>query len=313
MIKHPIPQIFDRLLVRQHRDRSADRFSDYNFLFTEIADRLVDRLNDIRRRFTMILDLGGHEGYMSHVLASRDAGATILACDLSHRLVQQARGLKVVADEEWLPFADQRFDLVLSNLSMHWINDLPGALIQIHRTLKPDGFFLGSMFGGQTLGELRHVLMETELNHYHGSSPRISPFADVRDAGSLLQRAQLSLPVVDTEIVSVTYESLYHLISDLRGMGETNALLMRSKRPVSKSFFSQAAQHYQTLFGTSDGRIVASFQILYLAGWATHESQPRALKPGTAKTRLAHALGTTEHATGDITTVPKDMPIKKTD
>ena len=305
MIEHQTSQIFDRLLVRQHRDRSADRFNDYNFLFTEIADRLVDRLNDIKRRFTLILDLGGHDGYMSRVRASRDARATILVCDLSHRLLKQAQGLKVVADEEWLPFADQRFDLVLSNLSMHWINDLPGALIQIHRTLKPDGFFLGSMFGGQTLGELRHVLMETELHYYRGSAPRISPFADVRDAGSLLQRAQLSLPVVDTETVTVTYESLYHLMLDLRGMGETNALLMRSKQPISKAFFAHAARHYQTLFGTSDGRIIASFQILYLAGWAAHESQPLALKPGTAKTRLAHALGTIEQATGDVTPIPK--------
>jgi SAM-dependent methyltransferase len=207
--------------------------------------------------------------------------------------------MRVAGDEELLPFADSSFDLAVSNLSLHWVNDLPGALLQLRRALKPDGLFIGAMLGGETLFELRRCLMEAELDLTGGVTARISPFAEVRDAGGLLQRAGFTLPVVDSDTITVTYESAFKLMADLRGMGETNAGLNRRRHPTPRALMVDAARRYAELYSEPDGRVTATFQILYLAGWAPHESQQKPMKPGTAQIRLADALKVEERSAGD--------------
>ena len=208
---------------------------------------------------------------------------------------------RILADEEALPFADSSLDAVLSALSLHWVNDLPGALVQIRRALKPDGLFLGVMLGGETLVELRDVMTEAEIETVGGLSPHVSPFADVADLGGLLQRAGFALPVVDTEKLTVTYESVFDLFRDLRGMGETNALLERPRTPMRRETLLRAAALYAERFAGPDGRIPATFQFLWLTGWTPHTSQQTALRPGSAKNRLSDALDTEEWSTGDRT------------
>jgi SAM-dependent methyltransferase len=295
-----IMTVFDRATVRRHRDRAAARFASYDFLFAEIAERLADRLEDVVRDFPTALDLGCHTGQIGRALRGRKSIETLVECDLSPAMVSAAGGsLRVAGDDELLPFADSSFDLAISNLSLHWVNDLPGALLQLRRTLKPDGLFIGAMLGGETLFELRRCLMEAELNLTGGVSARISPFAEVRDAGGLLQRAGFSLPVVDSDTITVTYESAFKLMDDLRGMGETNAGLNRRKGPTPRSLLIDAARRYAELYSEPDGRVAATFQVLYLAGWAPHESQQKPMRPGTAQVRLADALKADERSAGD--------------
>ncbi len=205
----------------------------------------------------------------------------------------------VYADEEFFPFADESFDLVLSTLNLHAINDLPGALLQTRKSLKPDGLFLAAMLGGETLHELRHVMTQAEMNIRGGISPRIFPFADKQQMGALLQRAGFSLPVVDSDILTVTYDNVFKLFHDLRYMGEGNAIAARDKTPPGKKFFLEAARLYQEQFAEPDGRITASFEIIFLTGWAPHASQQKPLRPGSAETSLAEALKTHEIKTGD--------------
>jgi NADH dehydrogenase [ubiquinone] 1 alpha subcomplex assembly factor 5 len=295
-----IMTVFDRATVRRHRDRAAARFATHDFLFVEIAERLADRLDDVVRDFPTALDLGCHTGLIGRVLRDRKGIETLVECDLSPAMVSAAGGcLRVAGDDELLPFADSSFDLAISNLSLHWVNDLPGALLQLRRALKPDGLFIGAMLGGETLFELRRCLMEAELNLTGGVSARISPFAEVRDAGGLLQRAGFSLPVVDCDTLTVTYENAFKLMNDLRGMGETNAGLNRRKGPTPRSLLIDAARRYAELYSEPDGRVTATFQVLYLAGWAPHESQQKPMRPGTAQARLADALKTEERSVGD--------------
>ncbi len=291
--------VFDRRLVRARRDRAATGFEEFDFLYREVADRLADRLLDIARAFPMALDLGCHTGVLEDVLNGRGKIETLVQCDLSEHMVRQANSLTVVADEETLPFDAPRFDLVLSNLSLHWVNDLPGALVQANRCLKPDGLFLGAILGGDTLHELRDCLMQAELDVRGGASPRLSPFAQVRDAGALLQRAGFSLPVTDSDVITVTYENAFHLMRDLRGMGETGAALARPHHFTPRTLFMRAAALYQERHADADGRIPATFEVIYLHGWSPHDSQQQALRPGSAKTRLADVLDTTEISAND--------------
>ncbi|HEV7368668.1 methyltransferase domain-containing protein [Arenibaculum sp.] len=290
--------VFDRAAVRRHRDRAAPRFESFRFLFEETAERLVERLDDVRRDFPSALDLGMHQGEVARLLADGRKGIrTVVGCDLSEAMAARAGPpglLRAVADEEFLPFPEASFDLVVSNLSLHWVNDLPGALLQLRRALKPDGFFIGSMLGGETLFELRRCMMDAEMELSGGVSARISPFAEIRDAGALLQRAGFALPVVDGDTITVTYENAFRLMADLRGMGETNAGLGRPRTPTRRALFLRAAERYAELYAEPDGRVAATFQILWMAGWAPHESQQRPLRPGSAAARLADALGTEE-------------------
>jgi len=264
------PIIFDRTQVRRQRDRAARTLADHDFLLRESADRLVDRLEDVTRGFPLALELGCHGGELAERLRGRFGIETLVSCDLSPRMAETARAggaLSVAADEETLPFAEGRFDLVVSNLSLHWVNDLPGALLQIRRALKPDGLLVASLLGGQTLRELREVLMEAELAEEGGVSPRVSPFVDVKDAGALLQRAGFSLPVADIDDITVTYGNPMSLLTDLRGMGETNAVTLRRKGLTRRATLMRALALYQEKFAGPDSRMPATFQILTLTGW----------------------------------------------
>src|SRR5262245_2379308 len=294
--------VFDRRLVRRHRERAAPHLEAHDFLVREAAERLADRLDDVTRRFPQALDLGCHGGEVAAALRGRGGIETLIQCDLSAAMARRAAATgraTLVADEELLPFAPESFDLVISNLSLHWVNDLPGCLLQIRQCLKPDGLLLAAMLGGETLFELRQSLMEAELAESGGVSPRVSPFADLRDAGSLLQRAGFALPVVDGDRLTVTYADTLKLMHDLRGMGETSAVRARASRPVSQAAAARTDEIYRRGFGDADGRLPATFQIIYLTAWAPATGQQRPLTPGSARSRLAAALDTVEVSAGD--------------
>lgn len=205
-------------------------------------------------------------------------------------MIRQAPAPRIVCDEEFLPFRMGSLDLVSSALTLHWVNDLPGTLIQARQALRPDGLFIAALFGGETLKELRESLMQAELECEGGVSPRISPFADVRDLGSLLQRAGFALPVVDADPITVRYETAFHLLRDLKAMGETSALNDRRRVPLRRQTLLRMAEIYQERFADADGRIRATFEFLYATGWAPHESQQKPLKPGSAEVKLEDAL-----------------------
>jgi len=209
------------------------------------------------------------------MLDGRGGVKTLIQCDLSLPMSKRAGPLAIVADEELLPFAPQSFDLVLSNLSLHWVNDLPGALSQIRRCLKPGGMFLSSMLGGETLKELRQSLAAAETAIDGGLSPRISPFADVKDAGNLLARAGFTQPVADLETLSVSYPEPFKLMADLRGMGESNAVIEARKGLTSRAMMMEAARRYVEDFADEDGRIPATFQIITLTAWAEDENDDK--------------------------------------
>jgi len=205
----------------------------------------------------------------------------------------------VTADEEVLPFRDASLDLVVSALALQFVNDLPGVLVQIRRALKPDGLFLAALIGGDTLTELRQSFAAAESEIEGGVSPRVAPFADLRDLGALLQRAGFALPVTDTDRVIVRYDSAFGLMRDLRRMGATNALLDRRRTPLKRATLMRMAEIYAQRFADSDGRLRATFEIVWLSGWAPHPDQQQPLKPGSAQARLADALGTREISTGE--------------
>ena len=294
--------VFDRRLLRLRRDRAAAALDRHDFLFRHAAESIAERLEDVTRRFPTVLDIGCHGGEMAEVLRSQADLEMLVQSDLSPAMARIAAGNgnpTLAADEELLPFADDSFDLVVSNLNLHWVNDLPGALIQIRRVLKPDGLFLGAMLGEGTLAELREASMAAEIEVSGGVSPRLSPFADLRDAAGLLQRAGFALPVADVEPVTVSYENAFRLFADLRGMGETNATLARNPMPPPRALWAETTRLYAESFADADGRIPATFRIIHLLGWAPHDSQPKPLRPGSASSRLAEALGTEERPAGE--------------
>jgi SAM-dependent methyltransferase len=213
-------------------------------------------------------------------------------------MARQAPAPALALDEEMLPFGENAFDLVTSVLSLHWVNDLPGALLQIRRALRPDGLFLAAMLGGETLRELRHALIEAEAAVEGGASPRVSPFAGVQDVAGLLQRAGFALPVADSDTINATWADPIALMRDLRGMGETNAVAARRKEFARRRTLFTAGARYRSEFTDRDGRISATFQVIYLTGWAPDASQQQPLRPGSAAARLAEALGTEEISTG---------------
>jgi len=292
-------KIFEPRLVRAHRTRAAARLAEYDFLFREVAERLADRLADIKRTFPLALDLGCHGGEFGEIVGARGGSETLIQCDPPAALARRAGTLALAAEADALPFGEGKFDLIVSSMSLHWVNDLPGALIQIRRALKPDGLFLAALAGGGTLGELRGALLEAETELAGGASPRVSPFVDLRDAGALLQRAGFALPVADGDLIPVRYENALKLMADLRGMGEANALAAMPRHFTRRGVILRAAEIYRERHEGPDGRIPASFQIVYLIGWAPDPSQQKPLKPGSAAARLADALGAQEKSTGD--------------
>ena len=285
------PAVFDRAALRRQRDRTAPFLEHNDFLIREVAERLAERLGDVRRAFPMALELGCHSGQLARALQGRGAIDHLIQADLSPAMIRRAHGLRIAADEELLPFGANSFDLILSCFSLHWVNDLPGTLVQICHALKPDGMFLAAMAGGTTLFELRESLMRTELELEGGAAPRVSPFVDLRDSGSLLQRAGLALPITDVETITVTYDHPLKLMQELRAMGEANALSERDRRPLRRAILMRAAEIYYELFADGRGRIPATFQILMLSAWKPAPSQPKPLQRGSGQVSLAKAFG----------------------
>ena len=297
-------QVFDRRTVLRHRARAAFHGGAHDFLVREVAERMADRLADIQRNFPLVLDLASREGVLSRAFDSvgvRKARGIQMIIHADGALLSAARAPapSVVVDEEFLPFADEGLDLVVSNLALHWVNDLPGALLQINRALRPDGLFLAALLGGETLHELRASFEAAEAEVEGGVSPRVSPLIDVRDAGGLLQRAGFALPVTDVDTINVTYADVIGLMRDLRGMGETNAVRQRRTTFLRRDTLARLGEIYHERFADADGRIRATFQVVYLTGWAPHDSQQKPLRPGSATARLADALGAEELPAGD--------------
>ena len=259
--------IFNRQRVRRRRNRAAATYIHSDFIFRECAERLVERLPDIKRTFPLVLDLGAHQGQLSDYLGGTNGIEHVVQADYSQAMIEHAKGARLVADEEFLPFAEGVFDLVLSVFSLHWINDLPGTLIQINRVLKPGGLFIAMMPGGETLKELRASFEQAELAETGGISPRVSPFVDARDGASLLQRAGFALPVADSEILHIHYENPMKLLDDLRACGETNALITSQKGCLRRAVLESAMDYYQQHFAHADGRVNATCEIVTMTGW----------------------------------------------
>lgn len=279
------PRIFDSRTVALHHER-ARRIDGDVFLVRQAAEGLSVRLDSIRRTFSDALEVGGSS-----------ASSLILHAHAKHWTQKR------LDNEESLGEEHEQYDLVASVLSLHAANDLPGVLAQARRALRPDGLFVAALFGGDTLFELRESFAAAEIDTLGGVSPRVAPFADVRDLGGLLQRAGFALPVADIERTVVRYRNFGTLIADLRAMGETNALVERNRKPLRRDTLGAVLEHYSSRHAEADGRLRATFDIVYLTGWSPHASQHQPLKPGSAKSRLADALKTTERSAGER--VPK--------
>ncbi|TAJ69904.1 MAG: methyltransferase domain-containing protein [Phenylobacterium sp.] len=264
------PRLFDRTLHRKRLDRAARAYANADFLQRRAALDVAERLAPILRSFPLAVDLSARGGAFAEALAQEAPGkvGALIEADLSHRMLAGRGGLRVVADEERLPFADASLDLIVSTLGLHWTNDVVGALIQIRRALKPDGLFIGAFLGGTTLTELRQSLVAAESEILGGAGSRVSPFADAQDAANLLQRAGFVQPVSDVDSVTVTYEHPLKLIADLRQMGETSVLADRHPKPLTRALLERTFQLYFERFGGEDGRVPATFEILTLTGWA---------------------------------------------
>lgn len=284
------PKIFDTRLAQRRLARAAGQPAD--FLLTRAAEDIVERLGAVQRRFTSIADIGTPGPVLAEALALAYPEAQVTR--LSPLGGATARSSTVNGDIERLPFALASLDLAVSSLALQGVNDLPGVLAQIRAALRPDGLFIGSLAGGRTLHELRAALTEAEATLSGGASPRVAPFADVRDMGGLLQRAGFALPVADSETVIVRYPTMFALMADLRAMGATNALVSRSRRPTPRTLFLDAAKLYAARHADADGRVRATFEIVSLSGWAPHSSQAKPARRGSANASLAEALGATQ-------------------
>src|SRR6185295_8250415 len=292
------PLIFDRALLRQRRQRAATAASRHEYLIAQAAQDLIERLAIVRRRFPVAVNLGAHHGLLGAGLQALPGIEVVVQMEAAGGLLRQCSGLRVQADEEALPFRSRSLDLVVSALALQLVNDLPGTLLQIRHALKPDGLLLAAMLGGATLHELRTAFFLAEEEIEGGASPRVAPFADVRDLGALLLRAGFALPVADTQTVTVTYPDALALMRELKAMGAGNVLRARRRRPLRRATLLRAVEHYADRFGLPNGRVPATFEVVTLTGWAPHESQQQPLRPGTAAVRLAEALGTVERRVG---------------
>jgi SAM-dependent methyltransferase len=295
------PTLFDRALLRSRR-RRALALAPSDFLLDRVAEDAADRIATVLRRFELALDLGTSGDALRRALIASGKVGTVIAADaLSDGVARDdsRSTLAVVCDEEALPFRDASLDLVVSGLSLQFVNDLPGTLVQIRRALKPDGLLLAALIGGDTLSELRQAFATAEAEIENGVSPRVAPFADVRDLGSLLQRAGFALPVTDVDRFTVRYASPLALMHDLRRMGATNVLTERRRKPLRRATLMRMIEIYGERFVDPDGRVRATFEIVWLSGWAPHESQQQPLRPGSAQRRLADALGTKEQSAGE--------------
>jgi SAM-dependent methyltransferase len=289
------PIIFDRALLRARR-RRARALGPETFLIDRVAADLAERLSAVLRQFDIAVDLGTPTDAVRSAFTGLTSIGTLIAANPD---VTAQDAPAVAVDEEALPFRDGSLDLVVSALALQFVNDLPGALIQIRRALKPDGLFLAAMLGGDTLTELRQSFAEAEAEIEGGVSPHVAPFTDVREMGTLLQRAGLALAVTDVDRLTARYSSAFTLMAELRRMGATNALTERRRTPLRRATLAHMAEIYAKRFADRDGKIRATFEIVWLSGWAPHESQQKPLRPGSAQSRLADALGTREIGAGE--------------
>lgn len=286
-----------------HRDRVAPRFDQFDFLKKAVTERIMDRVDTISRDLPHVLDIGCHNGVLTEALLASPKITSVSAMDPSlamAALTKDRCGVDAVAAPyDAIPFEGLLFDGIFSAFALHWANDLPGVLIQLRQRLKPDGVMMVALAGGETLAGLRGAMASAETEISGGMSPRVLPMGDIRDMGGLISRAGLTMPVADSDTITVTYDNLFSLMADLRGMGEVNAMHSRVKRMTSKSVFMRAAEIYQQRFSTEDGRIKVDFEIVTLTGWAPDASQPQPLKPGSASQSLASALGVDERGVGE--------------
>ncbi len=286
MVDSFAPNVFDTRAKLAQINRAAASDADHHFLHAEAAERLSDRLRDLDQRFDTVAVLGWWPTDIRAMVPDKLDGARLV--DLSFNRPQARSEL------EFLPLRARSFDLIVSNMALHWINDLPGMLAQIRAALKPNGVFLGSALGGETLHELRAAFVEAETEISGGYHPRVSPVMDLRDAAGLLQRAGFNLPVADIDRINVAYDNPMKLLQDLRGMGQTNAVVGRQSTLTARRVLFGALQQYIDAFADQNGAVPATFDCLFLSGWSPHESQQKPLRPGQAKHSLAEALGTTE-------------------
>jgi SAM-dependent methyltransferase len=289
------PIIFDQRLLDLRRRRAlARRRPGADFLYRTATGELLDRLGLVKRQFPLAAEIGSPLPAVAEGLTASGQVGRVVRIDR----LPDARP-DIVADPEALPLARESLDLAVSVLALQWANDLPGVLAQVRAALKPDGLFLAVLAGGETLTELRQAMATAEAEVTGGASPRVAPFADVRSLGALLQRAGFALPVADQDRHGVRYDSALALMQDLRAMGVTNVLADRDRRPLRKAVLTRAAGIYAERFAARDGRIPATFDLVWLSGWAPHDSQQKPLRPGSAKARLADALGATERSLGE--------------
>ena len=282
------PVIFDRALLTRRQKRALAQ-GPADFLLAATVEELVARLSAVQREFVSALDVGGPSPMLADALA-RPGRDIVRVCDDPGFA---GAGRFLVAEGETLPVAPASVDLVVSALALQWVNDLPGLLAQIRRALKPDGLFLACLVGAASLSELRASFTAAEAELEGGASPRVAPFGDVRELGALMQRAGFALPVVDFETLTVRYDSMFGLMADLRAMGATNALVVRSRKPLRRATLMRAAQIYADRYSDPDGRVRASFDIVWLSGWAPHESQQKPAARGSAQMSLEEALKAT--------------------
>lgn len=288
--------LFDKQVLRLRRSRAAKTLMHHDFLLERVASDFAERLVVICRDFEMGAVIGAHTGRIAHHLRSLENVGDMLQTESDKWLARQLDGDRVVCDEELLPFADGSFDLIVSGLTLQLANDLPGALVQMARALRPDGLLMVALLGGETLWELRDAFVAAELEVKGGVTPRVAPFADIRELGSLLHRAGLALPVADRNVVTVTYSSPIALMHELRMMGATNVLHDRDKKWLNRATLERVLEIYSNKFSEESDRIRATFEIVTLTAWAPDSSQPKPLRPGSARARLADALGTKEHS-----------------
>lgn len=287
------PNLIDKSLLRGRLDRALSaRVAGADFLMMNAIADIAARLGAVERQFDRCVTLNGLVPELPKILMETEKVGEVVRLEptvLAARSVQSSPA--IVADEEALPLGSGSVDLIVAPLAFQWSNDLPGALAQIRHALKPDGLLLASMIGGETLQELRLAAAAAEAATRDGASPRILPFADVRDLGNLLQRAGFALPVVDRDRLTVRYDTSLALIRDLRAMGATNTLIQRSKTPLTRQFFFRMEDAYRSRFADADGRVRATFDVLSLSGWTPHESQQKPARRGSGQVSLADVLG----------------------
>lgn len=293
-----VTEITDKTLLRRRLARAHRRGdAEATFLLRPVVEEMAERLAAVERRFPVAIAHGGHTGELAEALAASGKVDRVFRLEATEDALRVPGFSGAVGDEEALPFAAASIDLFASTLALQWTNDLPGALIQIRNALRPDGLFLAALTGGQTLSELREALFVAESETRGGASPHVLPAADVRDLGALLQRAGFALPVVDRDVVTARYESAFALFRELRAMGASNALVDRDRRPAGRKLFLRAAEIYGERFSDADGRIRATFEIIWLSGWAPHESQQQPARRGSGQVSLAAVLGSRREKT----------------